>query len=101
VLATRALVETPSSIIPPETTDRSRNLRDAKNCLRSWRQSADTVTSARRSKVIGGRIYDTAMWLDRSRVAQVSKPALKIACRFQSRPRAQLSREIYFGNDDG
>jgi hypothetical protein len=32
--------------------------RSMKNCLPSWRHSADTGANARRSKVIGRRIYD-------------------------------------------
>jgi hypothetical protein len=33
-------------------------MRMMKDHLRSWRLSADTGANARRSKVIGGRIYD-------------------------------------------
>ncbi len=32
-----------------------------KNYLPSWRHSARTATNARRSKVIGGRIYDACL----------------------------------------
>jgi hypothetical protein len=71
VLATRALVEKPFLFISPDTIDRSaRPARDAKSCLRSWRQSADTVTSARGSKVIGGRIYDATICLNRALICQ-------------------------------
>jgi hypothetical protein len=59
------------SLISPDTIDRSaRPARDAKSCLRSWRQSADTVTSARGSKVIGGRIYDATICLNRALICQ-------------------------------
>jgi hypothetical protein len=71
VLATRALVEKHFLFISPDTIDRSaRPARDAKSCLRSWRQSADTVTSARGSKVIGGRIYDATICLNRALICQ-------------------------------
>jgi hypothetical protein len=52
-----------------------------KSCLRSWRQSADTVVSPRRSKVICGRIYDAAICLNRKIAAQVWRPSSKIAGR--------------------
>jgi hypothetical protein len=41
-----------------------------KNCLRSWRLSADSKTNAYGSKVIGGPIYDAA-WRDVLPAAQI------------------------------
>jgi hypothetical protein len=58
--------------------------REAKSCLRSWRQSADTVTSARRSKVIGGRIYDAAICLNRSLIC----PNIEIGTENDARVRS-------------
>src|SRR6185312_14568743 len=57
----------PETFISPERQNGLRLLRAAKTCLRSWRQSAHTVVSARGSKVIDrrndGAIASIARWL--------------------------------------